>query len=83
VHLASSSAQLDNLSITLGDHVRCVTPAGEWVAKFVEVFEDAHEGELVFYADAVGQLTIAVSSGNAVRRLGVTPGMVVTLGVRS
>ncbi|MDQ3887024.1 MAG: SAM-dependent chlorinase/fluorinase [Actinomycetota bacterium] len=83
VHLASSSAQLDNLSMTLGDYVRCVTPVGEWVAKYVGTFDDAQEGEVVFYVDAVGQLAIAVSSGNAARLLGVTPGMVVTLGMYS
>ncbi len=81
MHLASSSDQLAYLSITLGDDVRCVTPAGKWVAKYVEVFDDAKAGELVFYVDAVGQLTLAVSSGNAARLLGVTPGMVVNIGV--
>ncbi len=82
VHLASSSDQLRRLPITLGGNVRCATPAGEWEAKYVEVFDEAKAGELVFYVDAVGQLTLAVSSGNAARLLGVTSGIVVTVNTR-
>ncbi|WP_242425104.1 S-adenosyl-l-methionine hydroxide adenosyltransferase family protein [Frankia sp. EI5c] len=74
LHLASAADRLDSLSLSVGHPVVCVTPAGEHSATYVEVFEEVPVGELAFYADAVGQLTIAVNSGNAAERLGVSTG---------
>ncbi len=79
LHLASPVARLDSFSLPVGHPVVCATSTGDHPATYVEVFEEAPVGDLAFYGDAVGQLTIAVNSGNAAERLGVTAGEVLRI----
>ncbi|CAO5178107.1 (R)-S-adenosyl-L-methionine hydrolase [Frankia sp. AiPs1] len=81
LHLASRRERLEAFSLSIGQPVVVVTAAGEHRATYVEVFEEVPVGELAFYEDAVGQLTIAVSSGNAAQRLGVATGDVLRIRV--
>lgn len=74
LHLASAVDRLEGFSLPVGHPVVCATASGEHAATYVEVFEEVPVGGLAFYGDAVGQLTIAVNSGNAAERLGVTTG---------
>jgi S-adenosyl-L-methionine hydrolase (adenosine-forming) len=48
---------------------------------FRTTFGDVASGELVCYTDSAGFVSIAVSGGDAARRLGLRPGTLVTLGV--
>jgi S-adenosylmethionine hydrolase len=46
-----------------------------------ETFGSVRPGELVAYADATGQVSLAVNAGNAAQRLGLPPGAHVRLAV--
>jgi hypothetical protein len=46
-----------------------------------ETFGSVRPGELVAYADATGQVSLAVNTGNAAQRLGLPPGAHVRLAV--
>jgi S-adenosylmethionine hydrolase len=54
---------------------------GEITVPFMRTFGDVGGGELVGYTDSAGFAAIAVNGGNAAGRLGLRPGMRVTLTV--
>jgi len=65
-------AELSELGLKLGHHVRIQTVAGaEHQALYARTFADVPAGELIVYEDAARRLAVAVSHGDAGRILGL------------
>ncbi len=65
--------QLQGTGVKLGGRVRLqVAGRKAQVAQFARTFAEVEPGELLVYEDAYRRLSIAVSHGNAAKRLGLT-----------
>jgi S-adenosylmethionine hydrolase len=72
VQLDAEHEDLPRLGLKLGHAVELETPAGNSrVANYVRTFADVEAGELLVYEDAYRRLAVAVSHGDAARRLGL------------
>jgi hypothetical protein len=73
VQLNVTHAELAGSGLKLGRSVRLQVGSGStYEANFVRTFADVAPGELLLYEDAYRRLALAVSHGDAARRLGLT-----------
>jgi hypothetical protein len=71
VQLNAEHEDLRGLGLKLGRPVRLDAAGGSHPAQYVRTFADAAAGELIVYEDAYRRLALAVSHGDAARRLGL------------
>jgi S-adenosylmethionine hydrolase len=75
VQLDAQHADLERSGLKLGRAVRIRDPSGQsHTCPFVRTFADAEPGGLLLYEDAHRRLAVAVSRGDAARRLRIHPG---------
>ncbi len=72
VALDIGHAQLHGTGVKLGGRVRLqVAGRKAQVAQYARTFADVEPGQLLVYEDAYRRLSIAISKGNAAKRLGL------------
>lgn len=69
VQLNAEHDDLSALGLKLGRPVRLEATSGSHGAQYVRTFADVEAGELIVYEDAYRRLAVAVSHGDAARRL--------------
>ena len=74
VELDIRHEDLADSGLKLGHRVTVRSRAHTAIAQFARTFADVAPGELLVYEDAYRTLAVAVSSGDAAARLGLTPG---------
>jgi S-adenosyl-L-methionine hydrolase (adenosine-forming) len=83
VQLNLGREQLEALGIVPGRRLRLTAGGAEEDAVAVRTFGDAERGRLILYEDSSRNISLAVNSGNAARRLGVEAGARVEIEVPS
>jgi S-adenosyl-L-methionine hydrolase (adenosine-forming) len=62
------------LDVKSGDRVEIRLSLDRYYALVADTFADAQPGELIFYEDSYGLMTLAISRGDAARLTGVVLG---------
>jgi S-adenosylmethionine hydrolase len=73
---AQLAATHDDVTFKLGDALRveAIGGLGSAIARYARTFADVAPGDLILYADAAGQLALAVNTGDAAQLLEVGSG---------
>jgi S-adenosyl-L-methionine hydrolase (adenosine-forming) len=74
VQLSLTAADLDLIGARCGMALTVMLGRHSVRMSYGETFGSVRPGELVAYADAAGQIALAVNAGNAAQRLGLPPG---------
>src|SRR5258708_3909474 len=74
VQLSIRSEAAADLGIAIGSPLTIRCNRRELTAPYLETFGSAAPGELIAFTDSAGLISLAVSSGNAARRLSLPPG---------
>jgi S-adenosylmethionine hydrolase len=81
VQLSITGADLEEIGARWGGTLMVTLGRQSIRMPYGETFGSVRPGELVAYADATGQVSLAVNAGNAAQRLGLPPGAHVRLAV--
>lgn len=79
LQLSITSGDMDRAGVTLGSPVDVLSGNTRLTALYLPTFAAAAPGDLVVFTDSAGLVSLAVNTGDAARRLGLTAGAAVRL----
>ena len=74
IQLNLTGAQLEHVGITPGTEVELELSVDRYFAKAARTFADVRVGDIILYEDAYGNVSIAISNGDAAEMLNVRSG---------
>jgi S-adenosyl-L-methionine hydrolase (adenosine-forming) len=82
VQLNLGLEHLAQVGIEPGTEVELQLPVDRYFAVAARTFADARPGDIILYEDAYGNVSVAISNGNAAEMFAAEPGQEVLIGVR-